>query len=174
MDQNFSELLKTDKCSPLIVYGIIVVITAVCIYNVKTDFSKFGDNHKIKNISDMFMWYELALLLITGVLMFGLCQYNENTMAWSVLFAPLVAYTAKTILVFWSVSSMQKVVPPDVNVQTVNSAQTSQAIQNALSQQMKQQAAIQTPQQQVLPSQRLGSNAVPGMVKPLNSDYNLL
>ena len=174
MEQSFSDLFKMDKCSPLMAYGVIVVITAICIYNVRSEFNRVGHNPKIKNINDMFMWYELALLLITGVLMFGLCQYNENTMAWGVLFAPLVAYTAKTILVFWSVSSMQKVVPPDVNVQTVNRAQTSQAIQNALSQQMKQQAAIQTPHQQVLPSQRLGSNAVPGMVKPLNSDYNLL
>ena len=57
MDTGFSELLKMDKCTPLVAYGVIVLITAVCIYNVRSESSKLVENHKVKNISYMFTWY---------------------------------------------------------------------------------------------------------------------
>ena len=33
----------------------------------------------------MFTWYEVSMLLVTGIILFGLCQYNETTLAWVVL-----------------------------------------------------------------------------------------
>tara|TARA_B110001469_G_C9564181_1_gene279840 strand:+ start:89 stop:649 length:561 start_codon:yes stop_codon:yes gene_type:complete len=170
MDQTFNDLFKMDKCSPLIVYGVIVVITGICIYNVRSDLNKLGNNNKVVNTNNMFMWYEITLLLITGVLMFGLCQYNENTLAWIVLFAPLVAYTLKTIIVFLSVASMQKLVPPDNPMGVMNNLpNNSIGMQQALNNSVRQQNSIQMPQQAVMPSQKIGTNAVPsGVLPPLN------
>lgn len=166
MDQSFSDLLKMDKCSPLMVYGVIVVITGICIYNVRSEFSKLGNNSKVQNTSDMFMWYEISLLLVTGVLMFGLCQYNESALAWSVLFAPLVAYTLKTVIVFMSVSNIQKMIPTNNLINNANLNSNSAAIQQVLNNTMRQQSAIQTPQQIVMPSQKLGTNAGPASISP--------
>ena len=97
---SFSELFKMDKCSPLVAYVLIVIVTAICIYNVRSESSKLGENQKVKNISDMFTWYEVSMLLVTGIILFGLCQYNETTLAWVVLCAPLIAYVVKTVIVF--------------------------------------------------------------------------
>ena len=160
---SFSELFKMDKCSPLVAYVLIVIVTAICIYNVRSESSKLGDNQKVKNISDMFTWYEVSMLLVTGIILFGLCQYNETTLAWVVLCAPLIAYVVKTVIVFLSASNLHKIIPPDtpptmpLNQHPANPV----AIQQAVNTQVKQQAAIQTPTQQVMPSQKLGYNATP-------------
>jgi len=171
MEQSFSDLFKMDKCSPLMAYGVIVVITAICIYNVRSEFNRVGHNPKIKNVNDMFMWYEIALLLVTGVIMYGLCQYNESTLAWLVLFAPLLAYTIKTVIVFLSVSSIQTIIPPTVDPNIPSNMHPSNAggAQQALADSIRRQTAIQAPQQQVKPAFKMGNTAQPGMSPPLNS-----
>ena len=169
MEQSVSDLFKMDKCSPLMAYGVIVIITAICIYNVRSEFNRVGNNPKIKNINDMFMWYEIALLLVTGVIMYGLCQYNESTLAWLVLFAPLLAYTIKTVIVFMSVSSIQAIIPPAVDPNIPSNMHPSNAggSQQALAESIRRQAAIQAPQQQVVPAFKMGNNAQPGFAPPL-------
>lgn len=165
MDQGFSELLKMDKCSPFISYIVMVVVTGITIYNVRTELNKLGANNKVKNINDMFMWYEVALIVIVGVVMYGLCQYNESTLAWVLLFVPIIAYLSKTIIVFMSVSNAQKLAPPD----SINVPGGIMDPQQALVSSIQQQAAMQVPKQGVIPSHKLGTNEQPGMAPPLNN-----
>ena len=97
-----SSLLKTDKCSPLIVYIVLVIVSGITLFNTN-GLMKRMQNHKINNIFTMHAWYEIALLLVLGVVLFGLCQYNQQTLAWIVLFFPLALYVVKTLFVFNSV-----------------------------------------------------------------------
>tara|TARA_B100000902_G_scaffold361570_1_gene379131 strand:+ start:56 stop:622 length:567 start_codon:yes stop_codon:yes gene_type:complete len=111
-----SSLLKTDKCSPLIVYIVLVIVSGITLFNTN-GLMKRMQNHKINNIFTMHAWYEIALLLVLGVVLFGLCQYNQQTLAWIVLFFPLALYVVKTLFVFNSVSSILRHVPPDMQAQ---------------------------------------------------------
>jgi len=108
-----SSLLKTDKCSPLIIYVVLVIITAVTMFNTNGLLKKL-QNFKVDNIFTMHIWNEVALLIILGVVLYGLCQYNQQTLAWIVLFFPLALQLFKTLLVFNSVHAIQKMSPPDV------------------------------------------------------------
>lgn len=110
-----SSLLKTDKCSPLIVYIILVIVTGVTLFNTH-GLMKRLQNHKINNIFTMHAWYEISMLVILGVVLFGLCQYNQQTLAWIVLFFPLALYIVKTLFVFNSVSSILRHVPQDTPI----------------------------------------------------------
>ena len=112
MSSTMSALFKTDKCSPLIVYIVLVVVTGVTLFNTNGLMKKLH-NHKINNIFTMHAWYEIAMLLLLGVVLFGLCQYNQQTLAWIVLFFPLFWYLVKTLFVFNTVSSILRHVPPD-------------------------------------------------------------
>ena len=105
-----SSLFKTDKCSPLIVYLILVIISGVTLYNTNDQMKKL-QNYKINNIFSMHAWYEIALLLILGVVLFGLCQYNQQTLAWIILFFPFVLWIIKSLFVFNSVSSILRHIP---------------------------------------------------------------
>ncbi|MDA7663799.1 hypothetical protein N8569_00695 [bacterium] len=108
-----SSLLKTDKCSPLIVYIVLVIVSGITLFNTN-GLMKRMQNHKINNIFTMHAWYEIALLVVLGVVLFGLCQYNQQTLAWIVLFFPLALYVVKTLFVFNSVSSILRHVPEDM------------------------------------------------------------
>ena len=108
-----SSLLKTDKCSPLIVYIVLVIVSGVTLFNTN-GLMKRLQNHKINNIFTMHAWYEISMLIVLGVILFGLCQYNQQTLAWIVLFFPLALYIVKTLFVFNSVSSILRHVPQDV------------------------------------------------------------
>ena len=112
LSSTMSALFKTDKCSPLIVYIVLVVVTGVTLFNTN-GLMKRLNNHKINNIFTMHAWYEIAMLLLLGVVLFGLCQYNQQTLAWIVLFFPLFWYLVKTLFVFNTVSSILRHVPPD-------------------------------------------------------------
>jgi len=107
-----SNLLKTDKCSPLIVYIVIVIISGITLFNTNGLMKKL-QNHKINNIFTMHAWYEISMLLVLGVVLFGLCQYNQQTLAWIVLFFPLALYVVKTLFVFNSVSGILRHIPPE-------------------------------------------------------------
>ena len=113
LSSTMSALFKTDKCSPLIVYIVLVVVTGVTLFNTN-GLMKRLNNHKINNIFTMHAWYEIAMLLLLGVVLFGLCQYNQQTLAWIVLFFPLALYLVKTLFVFNSVSSILRHVPEDM------------------------------------------------------------
>lgn len=169
MDQSFSELLKMDKCSPFISFMVMVIVTGITIYNTRTELNKLGSNNKVKNINDMFMWYEIALIIITGVVMYGLCQYNESTLAWVLLFVPIIGYLAKTIIVFMSVSNAQKLAPPD----SISSPMGQMDPQQALISSIQQQAAMQVPKQGIMASQKLGTNEQPGLAPPLVKSTNI-
>ena len=109
---SISSLLKTDKCSPLIIYVVLVIISAVTMFNTNGLLKKF-QNFKVDNIFTMHIWNEVSLLIILGVILYGLCQYNQQTLAWIVLFFPLILQLLKTILIFNSVHAIQKISPPD-------------------------------------------------------------
>ena len=113
ISSTMSSLLKTDKCSPLIVYIVFVIISGITLFNTNGLMKKL-QNHKINNIFTMHAWYEVALLLVLGVVLFGLCQYNQQTLAWIVLFFPLALYVIKTLFIFNSVSSILRHVPQEM------------------------------------------------------------
>jgi len=111
---SISSLLKTDKCSPLIIYVVLVIISAVTMFNTNGLLKKL-QNFKVDNIFTMHIWNEVSLLIILGVILYGLCQYNQQTLAWIVLFFPLILQILKTILIFNSVHALQKMSPPDTS-----------------------------------------------------------
>ena len=113
ISSTMSSLLKTDKCSPLIVYIVFVIISSITLFNTNSLMKKL-QHHKINNIFTMHAWYEVALLLVLGVVLFGLCQYNQQTLAWIVLFFPLALYVIKTLFIFNSVSSILRHVPQEM------------------------------------------------------------
>ena len=111
-----SSLLKTDKCSPLIVYIVLVVISGITLYNTNDQMKKL-QNYKINNIFTMHAWYEIALLLILGVVLFGLCQYNKTSLAWIFLLFPVIYVIIQNLIVHIHVSSAIQSAPKEVEVQ---------------------------------------------------------
>ena len=163
-----SDLLKTNQFSPLIVYVIMLVVSAIIVYHTRSELHSTGSS-KLKKVADLYMWHQVALYLVVGALLYGLCQYNEQTMAWVVLFAPLIVYMLKSVLSYYNVSLFHKSVS-DINSSVSNRHPKGPvSAQQALSNSIRQQSNVQTPMGPVRPSMRLGTNAQPGMAPPLNA-----
>ena len=76
ISSTMSSLFKTDKCSPLVVYIVLVLVTAVTLFNTNGLMKKL-QNFKINNIFTIHARYEVALLLVLVVVLFGYYYYNE-------------------------------------------------------------------------------------------------
>ena len=114
-----SNLLKTDKCSPLVVYLFSVVLFSIMIYLNHNNFKKFK-NTKLANFSNnvftMYTWNEISLLLIVGITMFGMCQYNQETLAWIILFIPIIVLIVKIYIVYNNINLFNKYLPSDEEI----------------------------------------------------------
>ena len=59
----------------------------------------------MENLYNLYSVQELKYLLILGITMFGLCQYNKTELAWVFLIFPVIYVIIQNILLYIHVSS---------------------------------------------------------------------
>ena len=84
-----NELLTTKMCSPVIVYAVVLVISAISVYLCRRTLQRYN-TQKMENLYTLFTMQELKFMLILGVTMYGLCQYNKSDLAWIFLIFPII------------------------------------------------------------------------------------
>ena len=84
-----NELLTTKLCSPVIVYGVVAIISLISIYLCRQRLNRYNTS-KMENLHNLFTMQELKFLIVLGVIMFGLCQYNKTELAWIFLIFPII------------------------------------------------------------------------------------
>ena len=99
-----NELLTTKMCSPVIIYGVILVLSLICIYMVRQRLARYN-TMKMENLYNIYSAQELKFLLVLGVTMYGLCQYNKTELAWIFLIFPVIYIILQNVLLFIHVSS---------------------------------------------------------------------
>jgi len=99
-----NELLTTKMCSPVIIYGVILFLSLICIYMVRQRLGRYN-TIKMENLYNLYSAQEFKFLLILGVTMYGLCQYNKTELAWIFLIFPVIYIVLQNVLLFIHVSS---------------------------------------------------------------------
>ena len=107
-----NELLTTKMCSPVIVYGVVFVISVVSVYLCRDKLKRYNTG-KMDNLHNMYMAQELKFLIILGVIMYGLCQYNKTELAWIFLIFPIIYVLLQNVLLYVHVSSAGISAPPE-------------------------------------------------------------
>jgi len=118
-ENSIKDLFKPNKCSPIIAYFLILLISIVMIINAKETSNKLQDNYKILNVFKLFTYSELLFSLVHGIILFGLCQHGHETLAWISLLFPLLGYLIKNIIVFISLYTIQKSMPPQDQINNI-------------------------------------------------------
>ena len=118
-ENSIKDLLKPNKCSPLIAYFLIILISIAMILNARDTANNLDNNYKIFNVFKLFSYSEFMFLLVLGIILFGLCQHNQLTLAWISLLFPLLSYLIKNIIVFISLYSIQKSEPPKEEIEKI-------------------------------------------------------
>jgi hypothetical protein len=57
------------------------------------------------NLHNLFMLQEFKFLIVLGVIMFGLCQYNKTELAWIFLIFPIIYIIIQNSLLYVHMSS---------------------------------------------------------------------
>ena len=100
---NVNELFSTKMCSPLIVFIVIVVIFAISLFNTRNTLRKFGST-KMDNLFNVYSWHEVKMVIVLGIILYGLCQFNQVNLAWIFMFLPVIYLMLKNLLIFVFVS----------------------------------------------------------------------
>ena len=102
--EEVNELLTAKLCSPVIVYCVVLVISLVSIYFCRQKLTRYN-TEKMDNLYHLSTMQELKFLIVLGVIMYGLCQYNKTELAWIFLIFPVIYVLIQNALLYIHVSS---------------------------------------------------------------------
>jgi hypothetical protein len=156
------DLLSIKMCSPLVVYIVIVIIFGISLFMSRNTLKRF-QTQRMDNLYSLYAWYEVKLLIIMGVVLYGLCQYNQVNLAWIFLLFPIIYLIIKNLFIFAFISLAHQNAPKEVvNVQ-----------QNYGVSPQQQQGMLQTTDQQQQQQQihQLAQSAQTSI--PVNKDLNM-
>ena len=107
-----NELLTTKLCSPVIVYGVVAIVSLISIYLCRQRLNRYN-TAKMENLHNLFTMQELKFLIVLGVIMFGLCQYNKTELAWIFLIFPIIYCLIQNGILYIHVSSAVQNAPQE-------------------------------------------------------------
>jgi len=176
--QSSQDLMSMKECSPIMVFGIYVVVSGITLYMTRNNLKKFGDE-QIDNLYSLYSWHEVKFIIVMGVFLYGLCQYKKENLAWIALSLPILYLVLKNLFVFFNVFSLQQNVPVSSPEQTPPKKDVNEKYQHELlkQQQQQQQHQQQQQQQQQQPQQQQQqaqqyqpvNKDIGGLTPPLNS-----
>lgn len=108
--KDVNELLTTKMCSPVIVYGVVLVVSGISVYLCRERLKRYN-TYKMDTLANMFTMQEVKFMIVLGVVMFGLCQYNKTELAWIFLIFPIIYVMIQNVLLYIHVSSASQNAP---------------------------------------------------------------
>ena len=69
----------------------------------------------IENLYNLYSWNEVKLVIVLGVIIYGLCQYDQMNLAWIFLLLPIIYIMLKNLFVYAYVSIAHQNSPKDTD-----------------------------------------------------------
>ena len=111
-----NELLSHKMCSPMMIYLAVVVTSGLSVFLTRQSLKRHNTN-KMDNLFNLYSLNELKFMIVFGLILFGLCQYNKTTLAWVFLLFPVIYVVIQNLIVHIHVSSAIQSAPKEVEVQ---------------------------------------------------------
>jgi hypothetical protein len=166
-NQGSLNLMSMKECSPMMAFAVYVVVSGITLFMTRNNMKKNG-SESMDNLYALYSWHELKYIIVMGVVLYGLCQYKQENLAWIFLTIPLIYLILKNIFVFFHIFSAQQS-PPEPQVVVKKNNQKQKFHQQEL---IKQQEDIQKQQiqQQRLQQQKLQEQVQAHYQQPVNKD----
>ena len=110
-----NELLTTKMCSPVIIYGVIFLLSLICIYMIRQGLGRYN-TLKMDNLYNLYSAQEIKFLLVLGITMYGLCQYNKETLAWVFLIFPVIYVMLQNLIIHIYLASAYQNAPKEMAI----------------------------------------------------------
>lgn len=103
-------LLASNMCSPMVIFVVYFIVSAISMYMTHSSLKKYN-TQKMENLFYVHLSHEIKFLIVLGVAIYGLCQYNQVTLAWVFLIFPVIYVLLKNVLVYVPVSTAKQNTP---------------------------------------------------------------
>jgi hypothetical protein len=123
---DFADLSLTSikLCSPVVIFIVYVILSGISLFMTRNTLKKFK-NQKMENLYNIYSWSEVKLVIVLGVVLHGLCQYEQMNLAWIYLMLPVIYIMVKNIFIFWYVSLAHQNAPKDIDLTELLSEEVS-------------------------------------------------
>lgn len=113
---NLADLSLTSikLCSPVIVFIVYVIVSGVSLYMSRNVLKRFN-SQRMENLYNLYSWSEVKLVIVLGVVIYGLCQYDQMNLAWVFLLLPVIYIMLNNLIVYYNVSNAHQNAPKDNN-----------------------------------------------------------
>ena len=111
-------LSSIKLCSPIVIFIVYVIVSAISLFLTRSSLKKFK-SQRMENLYNLYSWSEVKLTIILGVVLYGLCQYDQMNLAWIYLIFPIIYIILKNSFVFAYVSIAQQNAPKDIEPEDI-------------------------------------------------------
>ena len=122
MGGDMNELMSTKTCSPIMIYLVVLVTSALSVYVTRENLKRHNTT-KMDNLYNMYSLNELKFMIVFGLILYGLCQYNKSTLAWVFLVFPVIYLLIQNLIIHIHVSSALQNTPKEIDLQQVQQMQ---------------------------------------------------
>jgi len=107
-----NELLNLKSCSPFMIYIVMVFMCMFKIYYTRLNLKRYNTT-KMDNLYNYYSMGEFRFMFLVGLVLYGLCHYNKEFLAWLVLLLPVIyALLQNMITQIYIVSAYQSAPVP--------------------------------------------------------------
>lgn len=106
-------LSSLKLCSPLVIFMVYVIVSGISLFMTRNTLKKFK-TQRMENLYNLYSWNEVKFVIVFGVILYGLCQYEQMNLAWLYLIFPIIYIILKNVFVFAYVSIAHQNAPKEV------------------------------------------------------------
>ena len=150
-----NELMNLKSCSPLMIYIVMVFMCMFKIYYTRLNLKRYNTT-KMDNLYNYYSMGEFRFMFLIGLVLYGLCSYNKEFLAWLVLLLPILYVLLQNIITqIYVVSAYQSAPVPVLEKQDVK-IDTGERIMPQMS---PPKPSVLTPPMSTQTSELLGGSA---------------
>jgi len=84
-----NELLNLKTCSPFMIYIVMFFACMFKVYYTRLNLKRYNTT-KMDNLYNYYSVGEFRFMFLVGLVLYGLCTYNKEFLAWIVLMFPII------------------------------------------------------------------------------------
>ena len=108
-------LTSIKLCSPVVIFIVYVVVSGISLFMTRSTLKRFK-NQRMENLYNLYSWHEVKFVIILGVIIYGLCQYEQMNLAWIFLMFPVIYIILKNVFISAYVTLAHQNAPKDLDL----------------------------------------------------------
>lgn len=106
-------LTSIKLCSPVVIFIVYVVVSGISLFMTRSTLKRFK-NQRMENLYNLYSWHEVKFVIVLGVVIYGLCQYEQMNLAWIFLMFPIIYLILKNVFISAYVTLAHQNAPKDL------------------------------------------------------------